>query len=88
MLSWAGFAGAQLMELQEEMEKMQAEFQEAARKLTEDKDGEISRLENELEELKQKNRTVEQFLLDKLQLEAKLADLEVRCAAELAGARP
>jgi myosin heavy subunit len=69
--------GVQLMELQEEMEKMQQEFQEAARRLTEDKDAEISRLQDDLEEMKQKGRTVEQYLLEKRELEARLSELEV-----------
>eukprot|EP00951_Prasinocladus_malaysianus_P025448 scaffold223223_cov25-Prasinocladus_malaysianus.AAC.1 len=63
------------MELEDEMQKMQEEFQEAAKKLAADKDAEIEQLNSEMEDLRKKKRQVEEYLEEKASLEQQMADM-------------
>mmetsp|Transcript_31038 Transcript_31038/g.73792 ORF Transcript_31038/g.73792 Transcript_31038/m.73792 type:complete len:572 (-) Transcript_31038:333-2048(-) len=65
-----------MMELEEEMQKMQDEFQEAAKRLVAEKDEEIKGLHDELELLRGKRKEVDMFLEQKATLEEKIANLE------------
>ena len=66
-----------MIELEDEMEQMKEEFEEAARKLAADKDTDILRLREELETMKEKRKEMDFFLEQKSLMERQLSSLEV-----------
>ena len=66
-----------MMELEDEMQRMQEEFAEAAKRLAESKDAEIHALREEIDIMKEKRKEVDMFLEQKKDMEEQIANLEV-----------